>query len=123
MSCAMSAVWSPPVLSHCCTEHDQRHGVALLGCITTVAISKSGQLGRRCTVADCPYVLRPMMDHVSGVSVMCGNVIETREPSRIGRLAKPFFILEVCDPQRAAGHVAAPEPSQVGRRGTVSWDT
>jgi hypothetical protein len=27
------------------------------------------------------------------------HVLETRESSRIGRLAKPFFILEVCGPQ------------------------
>jgi hypothetical protein len=45
ISYATSAVWSRPVLSHCCTEHGQRRGVALWGRITTVAISKSGQLG------------------------------------------------------------------------------
>jgi hypothetical protein len=119
MSCAALVVWSHPVLSHCCTEYDPRCGVALLGCITTIAISKSGHRGRRCTVATCPHVLWAMMAQVSGVLVTCGHDLETHESSRIGRPAKPFFILEVCGPQRAAGHVAAPEPSRAGRRGPV----
>jgi hypothetical protein len=50
MSCTVSAVWSHLVLSFCCTEHDPSCGVVLLGHITTVAMSRSGQLGRRCTV-------------------------------------------------------------------------
>jgi hypothetical protein len=71
MSFATSAVWSRPDLSHCCTEHGQRRGVAMSGHITTVAISKSGQLGRRCTVAACPHVLRA--NDSSGVRRL-GNV-------------------------------------------------
>jgi hypothetical protein len=51
------------------------------------------------------------MTQVLGVSVTCGHVLETRESSRIGRPAKPSFILEVCGPQRAAGHMVALEPS------------
>jgi hypothetical protein len=116
LSCAASAAWSHPVLLHCCTEHGQRCGVALSGHITTIAVSKSGQLGQRCTVAACPHILRAMMAQVLGISVMCGHALETRESNRIGRPAKAFFILKVWDPQRAAGHVAASEPSRAGRR-------
>jgi hypothetical protein len=111
ISCVMSAVWSRSILSHCYIEHGQRRGVALLGRITTVAIYKSGQLGRWCTVAACPHILRPMMTQVSDVSVICGHALETHEPSRIGRPAKHFFIIDVCGPQRAMGQMVALEPS------------
>jgi hypothetical protein len=122
MSCATSAMWSHPVLSHCCTEHDQRYGVALSGRISTIIISKSGQLGRRCTIAACPHVLRVLMAQVSDVSVTCGHALETREPCCIGRSGKPIFILEVCGPQRATEHMAAVEPSRAGRWAPVPWD-
>jgi hypothetical protein len=45
-----SAAWSRPVLSLCCTEHGPYRDVILSGRITSVAMSRSGQLGRRCTV-------------------------------------------------------------------------
>jgi hypothetical protein len=111
MSCAMSVVWSRPILSHCCTEHGQQRSVVLSGRITTVAISNSGQLGQWCTIAACPHVLWAMMAQVSGISVTCRHALKTHEPSHIGRPAKPFFILEVCGPQRVVGHVAVSEPS------------
>jgi hypothetical protein len=116
LSCAASAVWSHPVLSHCCTEHGQRCGVALSGHITTIAIFKSCQLGRWCTIAACPHILRVMMAQVSGISVTCGHALETRKSNRIRRPAKTFFILKVWDPQRVTRHMAASEPSQAGRR-------
>jgi hypothetical protein len=50
MFCTTSAAWSHPVLSLCCTEHGQHHGAVLSDRITTVAMSRSGQLGQRCTV-------------------------------------------------------------------------
>jgi hypothetical protein len=37
--------------------------------------------------------------------------LETREPSCVARLARPFFIPEARGPQRPARHVAALEPS------------
>jgi hypothetical protein len=111
ISCAASVVWSHHVLSHCCTEHGHRRGVVLLGRITIVTISKSGQLGRWCTVVACPHVLRAMMTQVLDVSVTCGHVLETCEASRIGRSTKLFFILEVCGPHRATEHVTTSEPS------------
>jgi hypothetical protein len=50
ISCMMSAAWSRPVLSLCCTEHDPYRSAILSGRITSIAMSKSGQLGRRCTI-------------------------------------------------------------------------
>jgi hypothetical protein len=50
MSCTASAAWSRLVLSLCCTEHGQRYSAVMSGRITTVAMSRSGQLGLRCTV-------------------------------------------------------------------------
>jgi hypothetical protein len=64
-SSTASAAWSRPVLSLCCTEHDPYRGAVLSGRITTVAMCRSGQLGRR---------------------------LETREPSYVPRAVNPFFI-------------------------------
>jgi hypothetical protein len=53
MSCMASAAWSRLVSSLCCTEHGHHRGAFLSGRITIVAMSRSGQLGRRlhCRVA------------------------------------------------------------------------
>jgi hypothetical protein len=45
MSCPVSAAWSHHVLSLCCTEHGLSRDAVLLGHITVVAMSRSGQLG------------------------------------------------------------------------------
>jgi hypothetical protein len=37
------------------------------------------------------------------------RALETREPSCVSRVAKPFFIPVVHNPPRAVGHMAAPE--------------
>jgi hypothetical protein len=50
MFCMASAAWSGPVLSLWCTEHGSSHGAVLSDHITTVAMSRSGQLGRCCTI-------------------------------------------------------------------------
>jgi hypothetical protein len=50
MSCPVSAAWNRPVLSLCCIEHGPSRDVVLSGHITAVAMSRSGQLDRRCTV-------------------------------------------------------------------------
>jgi hypothetical protein len=50
MSCMTPAAWSRPVLSLCCTEYGPSHGAVLSGHITSVAMYRSGQLGRRCTI-------------------------------------------------------------------------
>jgi hypothetical protein len=50
MSSTASATWSRPILLLCCTEHGLHRGAVLSGRITSVAMSRSGQLGQRCTV-------------------------------------------------------------------------
>jgi hypothetical protein len=55
-----STAWSHPVLSLCCTEHDTYHGAILSGRLNSVAMSKSGQMGRHCTVGS----------HCSGLHVL-----------------------------------------------------
>jgi hypothetical protein len=50
MSYTVSVAWSRPVLSLCCIEYGLSHNAVLSGHITTVAMSRSGQLGRRYTV-------------------------------------------------------------------------
>jgi hypothetical protein len=50
MSCPVSTAWSHFVLSLYCTEPGPSHDAILSGRITTVAMSSSGQLGRRSTV-------------------------------------------------------------------------
>jgi hypothetical protein len=85
----------------------------MLGRITAVTMSKSGQLDQRYTVAACTS---------AGASVMHEHALETREPNCVPRAAKTFFIPMVHGPPRAVGHVTALElPSQEGRapsRGT-----
>jgi hypothetical protein len=49
MSCTASVAWSRPASSPCYTKHGQRCGVILSGHITTVVMSRSGQLDLRCT--------------------------------------------------------------------------
>jgi hypothetical protein len=47
---------------------------------------------------------------MSGVLETCAHALETYEPSCMGRLAKPFFILKACSPLMVMGHVAVSEP-------------
>jgi hypothetical protein len=112
ISCTASAAWSRPVLSLCYTEPDPSRGAVLSGRITTVAMSRSGQLGRRCTVEK----------HCSGLHV-CRRLSNARAclekhaslAACLGQLSLSLFL-------RAMGHVTAPELlSQEGRarsRGT-----
>jgi hypothetical protein len=107
MSCPVSAAWSRIILSLRCTEHGPSRDAVLSGHITVVAMSRSGQLGRRRTVA--AYTS-------AGASVTHERTLETREPSCVPRAAKLFFIPVIHNPSGAVGHVATPElPSQEGR--------
>jgi hypothetical protein len=49
-SYTVSVAWSRPVLSLCCTEHGPYPGAVLSGRITSIAMSRSGQLGQCCTI-------------------------------------------------------------------------
>jgi hypothetical protein len=114
MSCTASAVWSRPVSSPCYTEHGQRCGAVLSSRITTVAMSRSGQLGLRCTV-------EPNCSGMSArLAVTRDRALDICEPSCVPGAARHFFIPVVHSPLGAVGYVAAPEFSQGGEAG-ATW--
>jgi hypothetical protein len=78
MSCTASATWSRPVSSPCYTELGQHCGVILSDRITTVAMSRSGQLGLHCTV-EANYSGMPAC--LAGASVTRVRALDTCEPS------------------------------------------
>jgi hypothetical protein len=104
MSCTASAAWSRHVSSPCYTEHGQRCGAILLGRITTVAMSRSSQLGLRCTVEP-----------------NCDRALDTCEPSCVPKAVRPFFIPVVHSPLGAVGYMAAPELSSRGGEVGATW--
>jgi hypothetical protein len=102
MSCTASAAWSRHVSSPCYIEHGQRCGAVLSGCITTVVMSRSGQLGLRCTIElNC-----------SGMSARLAACLGA---------ARPFFIPVIHSPLGAVGYVAAPELSPRGGEAGATW--
>jgi hypothetical protein len=131
MSCTASAAWSHPVSSPCYTEHDQRCGAVMSGHIITVAMSRSGQLGLRCTVEpNCS----DLSSCLAGASITCNRALVICEPSCVPGAARPFFIPVVHSPlggrgvrgsigaqlskeasPEAIGHVAAPELTSARR--------
>jgi hypothetical protein len=81
--------------------------------ITTVAMPRSGQLGRCCTVEpNCS----DMSARLAGVSVTHDRALETCEPTYVPRAAKPFFIPVVHNLLGVVGYVAAPKLSSRGGR-------
>jgi hypothetical protein len=95
MSCTTSAAWSRPVSSPCYTEHDQRCGAVLLGRITTVAMSRSDQLGLRCIVEPS---CSDLFARLAGASVTRDRALDTCEPSCVPESARPFVIPLVHNP-------------------------
>jgi hypothetical protein len=90
MSCTMSAAWSHLVLSLCCTEPGPSRGAVLSGHITTVAMSRSGQLGLRCTVEPNCSSLSACL---AGASVTRNRALDTCEPSCVpGQLGPSLFL-------------------------------
>jgi hypothetical protein len=68
MSCTTLAAWNRPVLSLCCTEHGSSRSAILSGHITTVAMSRSDQVGQRCTIElHCSglHILQTLGEHTS----------------------------------------------------------
>jgi hypothetical protein len=108
MSCTTSTAWSRPVSSPCYTEHGQRYGAVLSGRITTVAMSRSGQLGLHCTIEPNCSGLSACL---AGASVTHNRALNTCKPSCVRRAVRPFFIHVVHSPLGAMGYVAAPELS------------
>jgi hypothetical protein len=130
MSCTTSVAWSRPVSSPCYNEHGQRYGAVLSGRITTVAMSRSDQVGLRCTVEpNCS----DMSARLAGASVTRDRDLVTCESSYVPGTARLPFISMVHSPlgsrgvrgstgallsgRRGRGHVVAPEPISAGRRG------
>jgi hypothetical protein len=89
MSYTVLAAWSHPVSLSYYTERGQRCGAIMSGRITTIAMSRSGQLGL------C-YTIEPNCSSMSaclaGAPVIRDRALETWEPSCVPGAAKPFFI-------------------------------
>jgi hypothetical protein len=118
MSYMASTAWSRPVSSPCYTEHGHRCGVVLSGCITTVAISRSGQLSLYCTIEpNCS----DMSTRLAGTSVTCYRALDTCEHNCVPRAARPFFIPLVHNPLGAVGYVVAPNLSSQGGDAGATW--
>jgi hypothetical protein len=113
MSCTTSVAWSRPVSSPCCTEHGHRRGAVLSGRITTVAMSRSGQLSRHCIIEpNCSG----LSARFAGASVTRESALKTCEPSYVPGAARPFFIPMAHGPLGAVEYVRAPKLSYQGGR-------
>jgi hypothetical protein len=118
MSCPTSAAWSCLVLSLCCTEPGPSRGAILSGLITTVVMSRSGQLGLRCTIEPNCSDLSACL---AGASVAHNRALDTCEPSCVPGAARPFFISVVHNLLGAMGYMAAPELSSWGGEARAMW--
>jgi hypothetical protein len=118
MSCTTSAAWSRLVLSLCCTEPSPSRGAVLSGRITTVAMSRSGQLGMCCTIEPNCSVLSARL---AGVSVTRDRALDICELNCVSGVARPFFILVVHNPLRAVEYMTAPELSSRGGEAGAMW--
>jgi hypothetical protein len=118
MSCTTSAAWSRTVSLPCYTEHGQRCVAVLTGRITTVVMSRSDQLGLRCTVEPNYSGLSACL---VGASVTRDSALDTCDPSYVPRAARHFFILVAHGPLGAVGYVTAPELSSRGGEAGVTW--
>jgi hypothetical protein len=117
MSYTTSAAWSH-VSSPCYTEHGQRCGAVLSGHMTTVAMSRSGQLHLRCTVEpNCSSMSARLTD----ASVTRDPALDTCEPDCVPGAARTFFIPVVHNPLRVVGYVAAPELSSPRGEAGATW--
>jgi hypothetical protein len=111
MSYTASAACSRFVSSPCYTEHGQRCGAVLLGHITTVAMSLSGQMDLCCTIEpNCSG----MSARLAGTSITRDRALDTCEPSCVPGAARPFFIPVVHSPLGAVGYMVAPDLSSRG---------
>jgi hypothetical protein len=89
MSYKTSTTWSRHVSSLCYIKHGQCCGVVMCGRITTVAISKSGQLDLRYTVElNCSE----LSARLAGASVTRDRALDTCELSCVPGAARHFFI-------------------------------
>jgi hypothetical protein len=133
MSCTTFTALSRPVSSPYYSEYGQCRGAVLSGRITIVAMSRSDQLGRCCTIE---LNGSDLSARLAVASVTHARALETCEPSCVPGVARPFFIPVIHSPlgvvggmwqhqssslgeaePRAMGHVAVLEPTSTGRRG------
>jgi hypothetical protein len=118
MSCTASAAWSRPVFSPCYTEHDHRCDAVLSGRIIAVAMSRSDQLGLRCTVElNCSDLSARLAD----TSVTHDHALNTCEPSCVPGAARPFFIPVVHSPLGVVGYVTPPDLSSRRGDAEATW--
>jgi hypothetical protein len=119
MSYTASAAWSRPVSSPCYNEHGPRCAAVMSGCITTVAMSRSGQLGLRCTV-EPNY--SGIFARLAGASVTRDRALETCEPSCVPGTTRPFCY---CGPQPVGGRAVHSSTGALlsGRQSPEPWDT
>jgi hypothetical protein len=81
-------------------------------------MSRSGQLGLRCTVElNCSG----MSARLAGASVTRDRALDTCEPSCVPGVARSFFIPVVHSPLGGVGYVAAPELSSQGGEAGATW--
>jgi hypothetical protein len=121
MSCTVSAARSHHISSLCHIEHGQHRGAFLSDRITTVAMSRSGQVGLRCTVEpNCSG----MSARLVGASVTRDGALNTCEPSCMPGAARPFFIPMVHNPlgpwgtwQHRSSHLGEARPGPCGSTG------
>jgi hypothetical protein len=120
MSSTALAAWSRHVSSPCYAEHGQRCGVILSGRITTVAVSRSDQLGLHCTV-EPNYSGLPA--RLAGASVTRDYALDTCELSCVPGAAMSFFIPVVHSPLEPWGtwqHRSSPlGEARPGPRGSI----
>jgi hypothetical protein len=91
---------------------------SLSGRITTVAMSRSGQLGLCCTVEpNCSGMPACLI----GASVTRDRALDTCESNCVPGAARSFFIPVVHSPLGAVGYVAAPELSSRGGEVGATW--
>jgi hypothetical protein len=113
-----SAAWSRPVSSPYRNEHGQCCGAVVSGRISTVAMTRSGQLDLCCTVEpNCSG----MFARLAGASVTRDCALDTCEPSCVPRTARSFFIPVVHNPLGVVGYMAAPELSSRGGEVGATW--
>jgi hypothetical protein len=118
LSCTTSVAWSHPVSSPCYTEHGQRCGAILSGRIITVALSRSDQLGLRCTI-EPNY--SGMSARLVGASVTRDRALDTCGPNCVPGAAKHFFIPMVHIPLGGRGVRGSTGALVSGRRDRVTW--
>jgi hypothetical protein len=81
--------------------------------VTTVAMYRSDQLGRRCTIEpNCSS----MSTRLAVTSITHERALKTCEASCVPKVVKPFFVPVVHSLLRAVRYVAAPELSSQGDR-------